>query len=77
MRDVNAQLVEAMEEAQSNLTFGSSLNAQDNSTMQSKHASRGDFPTISVGISFGGGQTVGGGSSLQDLKSNLVFLGAR
>ena len=57
MLELNSELCSAMAEAQSRLHFGESSNAKDSST-KVKPPRRGDFPTISVGISHGGGQPV-------------------
>ncbi|KAF8078915.1 hypothetical protein FPV67DRAFT_1604272, partial [Lyophyllum atratum] len=55
MLGLNAELCSAMADAQAKLLFGKSSNAKDCST-KVKPPRRGDFPTISVGISHGGGQ---------------------
>ncbi|GLB33433.1 hypothetical protein LshimejAT787_0103910 [Lyophyllum shimeji] len=56
MLGVNEELCSAMAVAQTKLQFGKSSNAKDSST-RVKPPRRGDFPSISVGISYGSGQS--------------------
>ncbi|KAF8059037.1 hypothetical protein FPV67DRAFT_1427063, partial [Lyophyllum atratum] len=55
MLGVNEELCSAIADAQIRLEFGKSTNAKDSSTGV-KAPRRGDFPSISVGISYGSGQ---------------------
>ncbi|KAF8059088.1 hypothetical protein FPV67DRAFT_1718858 [Lyophyllum atratum] len=55
MLGVNEELCTAMANTQEKLQFGKCTNAKD-SSMKTKPPRRGDFPSISVGISYGSGQ---------------------